>query len=614
MKTFFRITALLLSAVLAGCGGGGGTAGNEPAEFASRLAKSPQATTPQTGAGSIRVSLSGANDCGLDHAWVTVQAIRIYGDAAADADSSPSELTLSSPRRIDLVGLTGGLLAELGTTALPAGHYRALRLVLVENGRGGTPDALANAVQVKGASPTPLAAPAGAQSGIKVRVDFDVAVGQVADLVLGLDPCTSVVWAGNSGRYILKPVITAAPREQGFFAQPARLVATGVQSSSWLEPLANGGYLAVWNDAAGVHAQRYGPGGTTDGGESLLYEGAPASALTKLVSGGFVMALPAPFTVPPGAIPGSAVWALHLDPSGTPAGSAQIVFRESYPYLVAVNEIDALPDGGYLITGAIRSQHPRGGESYFVQRFDATGTRLGDSISVGSRYGATGRAQTSVLPSGGWLSLTTAIDHPLAPRPFYNIKGVVRLFDGVDEPVASTTIDPYPGADEWPDAAAGLKDGNHVVAWHVRPFVDGLTLPQLQLQVFGQTGSPVSAVVDFDPPVNAGSVKLTALADGGFLLTTGVPPEWEGSVFTVLGQYFDATGQARGSMFELGTSRHTYGLAASADGGFVFTSRAPAAGAVDDVHETQFTRAGRWTRASSRPIMGPASLPAPAAP
>jgi hypothetical protein len=63
-----------------------------------------------------------------------------------------------------------------------------------------------------GGAETPLNTPSAMQSGLKLKANIDVAAGQAADLVLDFDACKSVVQAGGSGRYNLKPVVSVVPR------------------------------------------------------------------------------------------------------------------------------------------------------------------------------------------------------------------------------------------------------------------------------------------------------------------------------------------------------------------------------------------------------------------
>jgi hypothetical protein len=116
---------------------------------------------------------------------------------------------LSPARKINLLDLTNGVLEYLGETALPAGHYTQLRLVLVPNNASSP---LSNSVVPSSAPGTEIAlvTPSAVQSGIKLSHQFDVAAGQRMDLVLDFDACKSVVTLGN-GRYLLKPLIKVIP-------------------------------------------------------------------------------------------------------------------------------------------------------------------------------------------------------------------------------------------------------------------------------------------------------------------------------------------------------------------------------------------------------------------
>jgi len=184
---------LAAATVLGACGGGGGGGGEAAG-----------------GEGTLRVALTDAPSCGYDNVWVTVEKVRVHtSGGAADADSGWREIDVSPARRIDLLTLTNGVLAELGSTPLPAGSYSQIRLVLAENGDGATP---ANAVKPTGGTEVALRTPSAQQSGLKLQSHFTVESGQQADLVLDFDACKSVVRAGNSGAYNLKPVVSVAAR------------------------------------------------------------------------------------------------------------------------------------------------------------------------------------------------------------------------------------------------------------------------------------------------------------------------------------------------------------------------------------------------------------------
>jgi hypothetical protein len=263
-----RAGAGLALVALAACGGGGG--GDSGG-----------------GTGTLRMSITDAPSCGYDHVWVTIDRVRVHRSAtAADADSGWSEIVLSPARRIDLLDLQNGVLQELGSTPLEAGGYSQVRLVLAENS-AGTP--LANAVQPTGGTVVPLRTPSAQQSGLKLQVHFDVVANQVIDLVLDFDACKSVVKAGNSGNYNLKPVVSVTPKFttslQGFVATTLPLTQTTVSAQQ-------GGVVlrSTSPDATGKFNLAFLPNGnydiviTSEGRATMIITGVPASSTVGVTS------------------------------------------------------------------------------------------------------------------------------------------------------------------------------------------------------------------------------------------------------------------------------------------------------------------------------------------
>ncbi|PRG07324.1 hypothetical protein C6Q14_10380 [Burkholderia ambifaria] len=180
------LCAAMVPFALAGCGGGddGGV---------------------QTG--TLHVAMTDAPSCGFDHIYVTVSQVRVNANTnASDNDAGWSTITLATPRKIDLLSLTNGVLADIGQTALPAGQYQQIRLVLAPN-QGNS---LANSVVPTGGTEQALATPSATQSGYKIIQPFTVQANTLVDLVLDFNACKSIVQRGN-GTYALKPVVTAIP-------------------------------------------------------------------------------------------------------------------------------------------------------------------------------------------------------------------------------------------------------------------------------------------------------------------------------------------------------------------------------------------------------------------
>lgn len=189
MRASTFLPAIAAAAILAACGGGGDSGGT----------------------GTLSVKMTDAPACGYDNVWVTVTKVRVHkSDTASDADPGWSEVAVtpdpgSDGRRIDLLSLQNGVLAELGQTALPEGHYTQVRLVL-SGAQGANQLVLSSDKSVVN-----LDTPSAQQSGLKLKHGFDVAAGDTVDLVLDFDACKSIVKAGASNRYNLKPVVSVMP-------------------------------------------------------------------------------------------------------------------------------------------------------------------------------------------------------------------------------------------------------------------------------------------------------------------------------------------------------------------------------------------------------------------
>ncbi|MCI4439721.1 DUF4382 domain-containing protein [Tibeticola sp.] len=190
-KTLMRPRTLLpLAAALAfglsACGGGGGGVSSGTANFA----------------------LTDAPVCnGLQNVFVTVTAIELIGQ------SGTYSLTLPKPVQVNLTTLTNGAKLFLGSISVPAGTYQQLRLILAANtGNGGS---YANYVVPTGSTTqVPLTTPSAQQSGYKINGQFTVAANGQVNLTIDFNACRSVVMAGKSGQYILKPVLNLVDDEQ----------------------------------------------------------------------------------------------------------------------------------------------------------------------------------------------------------------------------------------------------------------------------------------------------------------------------------------------------------------------------------------------------------------
>jgi hypothetical protein len=219
--SFRMLVYIALAAVAAGCGGGGGGGGGG-------IATSGTVTTTLSDPPSCKATLS--------NVWVTIADVKAHlNPDASPGDTGFVDLTpnlASSPMQIDLLSAPDVecLLATLGSTSgLPAGKYQQIRLILVANDatdvklstNGGTNECAAaggfNCVQVFGApNPQLLTLPSEANTGIKIPPGqlasggLTVSPGMGLDIDIDFNACTSVVQAGHSGKFLLKPTLRAA--------------------------------------------------------------------------------------------------------------------------------------------------------------------------------------------------------------------------------------------------------------------------------------------------------------------------------------------------------------------------------------------------------------------
>lgn len=294
--------------LLAACGGGGGA----------------DAST-----GTLRLAMTDAPACGYDHVYVTIDSVKVHQSASAgENDPGWYTIALPSPKRIDLLDLRNGLLEELGQTALPAGRYTQLRLLLSPNSASAP---YANAVTPTGSAQTALTTPSGQQSGLKLNVDIDIEAGKLADFVLDFDACKSVVTAGNSGRYNLKPVISVLPR--------------------FIEGMAVDGYVANSSPYSSVSLQLNGvvvrstvPDPTRQGYFSLPYLPSSGSNYDLVVTD------PGRGTRVVGTVPVSATAITHVNTASQPILLAN---SNSQGLVASATALNAIPDATISVRQSI---------------------------------------------------------------------------------------------------------------------------------------------------------------------------------------------------------------------------------------------------------------------
>ena len=243
--------------------------------FAAALAGCGSSSSPMSngGTGTVHVSITDPPSCKVpngdfQHVYVTIRSIQAHTSAAAgDNASGWQELAPqlnSEPMQIDLLaaGQTTCLLVTLGSnTALPAGTYQQIRLLLVANDGGGGPVPAANACGNQGfncavlqdGSVHELQLSSQANTGLKIppgQVEggpITVAAGQDVDLNIDFNACASIIQQGN-GKFRLKPVLTA-----GQVSTNSTGISGQVVDSATMQPIAGGSVLVALEQQDASH-------------------------------------------------------------------------------------------------------------------------------------------------------------------------------------------------------------------------------------------------------------------------------------------------------------------------------------------------------------------------
>ncbi len=141
----------------------------------------------------LQVSLTDSPDPNVKEVWVDIQQVEILmGDS-----SKPFILNGAHPGVYNLLDLTNGKDTLLADAVIPAGTISQVRLILGDN----------NSIVTTSDEKIALTIPSAQESGLKVQVHQEVTGGILYRLKLDFDVARSIVKAGNSGKYLLKPVL-----------------------------------------------------------------------------------------------------------------------------------------------------------------------------------------------------------------------------------------------------------------------------------------------------------------------------------------------------------------------------------------------------------------------
>ncbi len=148
------------------------------------------------GSETARLQIALTDDPGdYKEVWIDVKEIRFNISDADDQNWTPlAGVKAGMYNLLDLVNDKDTILAD---AEIPSGKLSQIRLVLGDN----------NYIITNRGEKLMLTTPSAQQSGLKLNIHQPVVGGIINKLTLDFDVAKSIVEAGNSGKYILKPVI-----------------------------------------------------------------------------------------------------------------------------------------------------------------------------------------------------------------------------------------------------------------------------------------------------------------------------------------------------------------------------------------------------------------------
>lgn len=138
--------------------------------------------------------------------WINLQKVMVnVGSDTSSNSKGWKEMPLLRPGLYNLIKFSNGADTIIAGADLPGGVVSQIRFVLGDN----------NYIIFDDNSKAELTSPSAQQSGLKLNVHSELKPGIPYALVLDFDAARSVVKAGESGKYLLKPVIRTFAKEAG---------------------------------------------------------------------------------------------------------------------------------------------------------------------------------------------------------------------------------------------------------------------------------------------------------------------------------------------------------------------------------------------------------------
>jgi hypothetical protein len=192
--------------------------------------------------GTINLSLTDASTTDYQAVYITVKRVEVQ------KAGGEGWTVISTPEKTyNLLDLVNGVREELALASLPSGHYTQMRLILSDIPDGSlnirsTRHPYSNYFINNINESVELKIPSSYQTGIKIVQGFDINANETTELVLDFDATRSIVQAGSSGQWLLKPTIKMFETKNsciisGNAGQPGVLVSAQVYNASTSVPI-----------------------------------------------------------------------------------------------------------------------------------------------------------------------------------------------------------------------------------------------------------------------------------------------------------------------------------------------------------------------------------------
>lgn len=190
LKLWIWIVLPFIILMLAGCSGGGSSS-----------------SSVGSGTGTLSLSLLDATTDEYNAVYVAIEEVQVHKDEGGNW-----KVVASPEKTYNLLELVNGVREQLGIAELETGHYTQMRMIIgkvsdTEINILSESHPHANYIIDKFDTYYELKIPSGLQTGVKIVHGFDINENETTELILDFDASESIVKAGSSGQWLLKPTI-----------------------------------------------------------------------------------------------------------------------------------------------------------------------------------------------------------------------------------------------------------------------------------------------------------------------------------------------------------------------------------------------------------------------